>query len=269
MPIACLLQVWQHGPRQRWNEVEGAHAGWLMHDRPSPNRFCLTATATGETAWLDNPGQPTSPGSQPTYETPRLCTVPVAHGQDPRPGLTPPPGRQLTRRSTAPAARCLPRWVILYSAVSTQRHAFLGVGENRQKASRSSAAHRARDPVRRAGGRTARATNLAAAPARQHPPARMPKDPGQCRHQPDESLGGAPPLQCGLGAGAGSKERGELVQQKVLSVLVTEDAVAGEGFDAAEVGADRGFGPQPGGADLGSPTYPLASARNGEPSSTS
>ncbi|MEV6326564.1 methyltransferase domain-containing protein [Streptomyces sp. NPDC051909] len=49
--------VWQYGPRRLWNEVEAAHAWWLLHDRPGPERFGLTVTATSESAWLDNPDQ--------------------------------------------------------------------------------------------------------------------------------------------------------------------------------------------------------------------
>ena len=50
--------VWQHGPRRLWGEAEAAHTWWLTHDRPGPERFGLTATATGETAWLDTPDRP-------------------------------------------------------------------------------------------------------------------------------------------------------------------------------------------------------------------
>ncbi|MFJ9840327.1 methyltransferase domain-containing protein [Kitasatospora sp. NPDC101155] len=47
--------VWQHGPRRLWNEVEAAHQWWLDHDRPGPDRFGLTVTSKGHTAWLDHP----------------------------------------------------------------------------------------------------------------------------------------------------------------------------------------------------------------------
>ncbi|MEV4943275.1 hypothetical protein [Streptomyces zaomyceticus] len=49
--------VWQHGPRRLWNEVEAAHAWWLLRDRPGPERFGLTVTAASESAWLDKPDQ--------------------------------------------------------------------------------------------------------------------------------------------------------------------------------------------------------------------
>ncbi|MFF2746327.1 methyltransferase domain-containing protein [Kitasatospora sp. NPDC058048] len=47
--------VWQHGPRQVWNEVETAHRWWLDNDRPGPDRLGLTVTPEGHTAWLDHP----------------------------------------------------------------------------------------------------------------------------------------------------------------------------------------------------------------------
>lgn len=50
--------VWQHGPRRLWSEVEDAHAWWLKHDRPGPERFGLTVTARGGSPWLDDPEQP-------------------------------------------------------------------------------------------------------------------------------------------------------------------------------------------------------------------
>ncbi|MER5962023.1 methyltransferase domain-containing protein [Streptomyces sp. NPDC002057] len=50
--------VWQYGPRRLWNEAEAAYTWWTLHDRPGPERFGLTVTATGETPWLDNPDQP-------------------------------------------------------------------------------------------------------------------------------------------------------------------------------------------------------------------
>ncbi|MFG2908869.1 methyltransferase domain-containing protein [Kitasatospora sp. NPDC048286] len=47
--------VWQHGPRQVWNEVEAAHQWWLDNDRPGPDRFGLSVTPEGHIAWLDHP----------------------------------------------------------------------------------------------------------------------------------------------------------------------------------------------------------------------
>jgi protein-L-isoaspartate O-methyltransferase len=50
--------VWRHGPRRLWDQAEAAHAWWLLHDRPGPERFGLTVTVTGEVPWLDHPEQP-------------------------------------------------------------------------------------------------------------------------------------------------------------------------------------------------------------------
>ncbi|MGA5817829.1 methyltransferase domain-containing protein [Kitasatospora sp. NPDC094028] len=47
--------VWQHGPRRLWDEVEGAYQWWLDNGRPGPERFGLTVTPDGQTAWLDDP----------------------------------------------------------------------------------------------------------------------------------------------------------------------------------------------------------------------
>ncbi|WP_432060637.1 methyltransferase domain-containing protein [Streptomyces sp. S1] len=52
--------VWQHGPRRLWDEVEATYTWWTARDRPGPERFGLTVTATSETPWLDDPGQPVS-----------------------------------------------------------------------------------------------------------------------------------------------------------------------------------------------------------------
>ncbi|MFD6587599.1 methyltransferase domain-containing protein [Streptomyces anulatus] len=49
--------VRQHGPRRLWNEVEAAHSWWQLHDRPGPERFGLTVTASGQSVWLDSPGR--------------------------------------------------------------------------------------------------------------------------------------------------------------------------------------------------------------------
>ncbi|MFH8840343.1 hypothetical protein [Streptomyces sp. NPDC017868] len=46
------------GPRRLWSEAEAAHAWWLSHGRPGPERFGPAVTATGESAWLDDPGRP-------------------------------------------------------------------------------------------------------------------------------------------------------------------------------------------------------------------
>ncbi|WP_326677816.1 methyltransferase domain-containing protein [Streptomyces sp. NBC_01237] len=47
--------VWQQGRRRLWREVEAAHDWWALHDRPGPERFGLTVTASGGTPWLDTP----------------------------------------------------------------------------------------------------------------------------------------------------------------------------------------------------------------------
>ncbi|OQD51892.1 protein-L-isoaspartate(D-aspartate) O-methyltransferase [Streptomyces phaeoluteigriseus] len=48
-------QVWQSGPRRLWDEVAAALAWWRAADEPGFERFGLTATATGQQAWLDRP----------------------------------------------------------------------------------------------------------------------------------------------------------------------------------------------------------------------
>ncbi|WP_030218190.1 methyltransferase domain-containing protein [Streptomyces bikiniensis] len=50
--------VWQYGPRRLWNEVEAAYAWWTLHNRPGPDRFGLTVTPEGQTAWLDTSRRP-------------------------------------------------------------------------------------------------------------------------------------------------------------------------------------------------------------------
>ncbi|MFD4536490.1 methyltransferase domain-containing protein [Kitasatospora sp. NPDC058397] len=49
--------VWQYGKRRLWDEVAQAHAWWIGHGEPGPERFGLTATPQGEHRyWLDSPG---------------------------------------------------------------------------------------------------------------------------------------------------------------------------------------------------------------------
>ncbi|MEV7090955.1 methyltransferase domain-containing protein [Streptomyces sp. NPDC093085] len=50
--------VWQYGPRRLWDEAEAAYAWWVRHDRPGPERFGLTVTATGQIPWLDHADRP-------------------------------------------------------------------------------------------------------------------------------------------------------------------------------------------------------------------
>jgi len=45
----------QGGPRDLWDEVVGAYRWWCAVDRPGPDRFGLTVSPTGQSAWLDNP----------------------------------------------------------------------------------------------------------------------------------------------------------------------------------------------------------------------
>lgn len=53
--------VWQHGERRLWDELAAAHAWWLAHGEPGPERFGVTVSASGDhTFWLDSPGSPLS-----------------------------------------------------------------------------------------------------------------------------------------------------------------------------------------------------------------
>ncbi|MFE0423689.1 methyltransferase domain-containing protein [Streptomyces sp. NPDC058953] len=47
--------VYQSGPRRLWDELAGAHRWWAAAGCPGPTRFGLTVTATGTTAWCDDP----------------------------------------------------------------------------------------------------------------------------------------------------------------------------------------------------------------------
>ncbi|MFJ8311222.1 MULTISPECIES: methyltransferase domain-containing protein [unclassified Streptomyces] len=49
-------KVWQHGERRLWDEVEAAFRWWQKQGRPAHDRFGLTITPDGHTAWLDEPG---------------------------------------------------------------------------------------------------------------------------------------------------------------------------------------------------------------------
>lgn len=57
-------RVEQGGPRRLWNEMQAAHRWWTEQGRPGPDRFGLTATATGEQRlWLDGPENPVGTGT--------------------------------------------------------------------------------------------------------------------------------------------------------------------------------------------------------------
>ncbi|MFJ2780934.1 methyltransferase domain-containing protein [Kitasatospora sp. NPDC087315] len=51
-------EVYQSGPRKLWDEVEAAYRWWDDRGRPGYERFGLTATPHGQTAWLDSPENP-------------------------------------------------------------------------------------------------------------------------------------------------------------------------------------------------------------------
>jgi protein-L-isoaspartate O-methyltransferase len=50
--------VYQHGPRRLWDELDAAWRWWHAQGRPAIDRFGLTVTPDGEKAWLDTPGHP-------------------------------------------------------------------------------------------------------------------------------------------------------------------------------------------------------------------
>ncbi|MFJ2112308.1 methyltransferase domain-containing protein [Streptomyces sp. NPDC087850] len=59
---ACVMfrdddeaQVWQSGPRQLWNEAETAYQWWTEKGKPGYDRFGLTVSAEGQSAWVDDP----------------------------------------------------------------------------------------------------------------------------------------------------------------------------------------------------------------------
>lgn len=61
-------EVYQHGPRRLWDEVAAAWRWWDAAGRPGVDRFGLTVSREGETAWLDDPTQPV--GTSYCNETP-------------------------------------------------------------------------------------------------------------------------------------------------------------------------------------------------------
>ncbi|MFJ9849094.1 protein-L-isoaspartate(D-aspartate) O-methyltransferase [Streptomyces sp. NPDC101150] len=48
-------RVWQSGPRRLWDEAEAAYRWWEENSKPGHERFGLTVTAEGQSAWLDDP----------------------------------------------------------------------------------------------------------------------------------------------------------------------------------------------------------------------
>ncbi|MFJ6748255.1 protein-L-isoaspartate(D-aspartate) O-methyltransferase [Streptomyces sp. NPDC091266] len=48
-------RVWQSGPRRMWDEAEAAYQWWEEKSKPGHERFGLTVTAEGQSAWLDDP----------------------------------------------------------------------------------------------------------------------------------------------------------------------------------------------------------------------
>ncbi|MGV9880954.1 methyltransferase domain-containing protein [Streptomyces sp. NPDC003006] len=48
-------QVWQSGPRRLWEDTEAAYRWWVEKRKPGFERFGLTVTAEGQSAWLDDP----------------------------------------------------------------------------------------------------------------------------------------------------------------------------------------------------------------------
>ncbi|WP_274565104.1 protein-L-isoaspartate O-methyltransferase family protein [Streptomyces spiramyceticus] len=48
-------EVYQHGPRRLWDEVEDAYGWWVREDRPGVDRFGLTITPRSVMPWLDDP----------------------------------------------------------------------------------------------------------------------------------------------------------------------------------------------------------------------
>ncbi|MFJ5119991.1 MULTISPECIES: hypothetical protein [unclassified Kitasatospora] len=51
-------EVVQSGPRRLWDEVAAAYRWWADQDGPGHERFGLTVTPEGQTAWLDSPDHP-------------------------------------------------------------------------------------------------------------------------------------------------------------------------------------------------------------------
>ncbi|QKW18992.1 hypothetical protein HUT16_07870 [Kitasatospora sp. NA04385] len=60
VPGQPRFEVHQSGPRQLWDEMATAHHRWTAAGRPGYDRYGLTVTPTGQTAWLDDPDTPVS-----------------------------------------------------------------------------------------------------------------------------------------------------------------------------------------------------------------
>ncbi|MGA5818281.1 methyltransferase domain-containing protein [Kitasatospora sp. NPDC094028] len=58
VPGESRFEVRQFGPRQLWDELEAAHNRWTATGRPGYDRYGLTVTPAGQTAWLDTPDNP-------------------------------------------------------------------------------------------------------------------------------------------------------------------------------------------------------------------
>ncbi|MET9180561.1 methyltransferase domain-containing protein [Kitasatospora aureofaciens] len=56
VPGESRFEVRQSGPRRLWDEMEAAHNRWTAAGRPGYDRYGLTVTPGGQTAWLDDPG---------------------------------------------------------------------------------------------------------------------------------------------------------------------------------------------------------------------
>lgn len=57
VPGAHEFEVVQSGPRRLWDEVERAFRWWDHAGRPDFERFGLTVTDSGQSAWLDDPAR--------------------------------------------------------------------------------------------------------------------------------------------------------------------------------------------------------------------
>ncbi|MFE2940238.1 protein-L-isoaspartate(D-aspartate) O-methyltransferase [Streptomyces sp. NPDC059255] len=58
VPKADRYEVVQSGPRNLWDETEGAYRWWEEQGRPGFERFGLTVDGDGERVWLDSPYRP-------------------------------------------------------------------------------------------------------------------------------------------------------------------------------------------------------------------
>ncbi|MFJ7906461.1 methyltransferase domain-containing protein [Kitasatospora sp. NPDC096204] len=57
-PGESRFEVRQSGPRRLWDELEAAYHRWESAGRPGYERYGLTVTPAGQTAWLDEPDNP-------------------------------------------------------------------------------------------------------------------------------------------------------------------------------------------------------------------